>query len=82
MVIEGWGRPSSVPPPGMIPGQRYNGSRGVDYNHTPQLPPKPPGRTLMYVYEQPDGTTTYHTVNHVSLVCKKINQLCLLICCI
>jgi len=64
MVIESWGRPSSVPPQGMIPGQRYNGSRGVDYNHTPQLPPKPPGRTLMYVYEQPDGTTTYHTVNH------------------
>merc|ERR1712183_41891 len=50
-------RPSSVPPP------RWNGRPQQDMGHNPSLPPKPPGKTLMYVYEHPDGTTTYHTVN-------------------
>jgi len=45
-------RPSSEPP-------RWNGRSN---NEHPSLPPKPPGKTLMYVYEHPDGTTTYHTV--------------------
>jgi len=50
-------RPSSVPPPRWRPGQADH------HGGNPQLPPKPPGKTLMYVYEHPDGTTTYHTVN-------------------